>query len=221
MGWVQGRLHQPRSGSKLFGTGEDAHARPPPRSRICCPRPPRPCWRARGRCARKPTPAASCALSCRSRRAAAPTPSRGWSQSSCRKSGARSRDREQGRRRNLDRHRRRREGRARRPYDTAAIGAACGQQVPVRVTAVRSGGRSRADQPVLRLPQHHGGADVFAGAFGAGVHRLRQGQSRQGHLCVVRLWHLGASVRRAVQAAWPASSCATSPIAARGPPSTT
>ena len=40
----------------------------------------------------------------------------------------------------------------------------------------------------------------LAGEDGAGVHRPRQGQSRQGHLCVVRPRHLGASVRRAVQA---------------------
>ena len=49
---------------------------------------------------------------------------------------------------------------------------------------------------------------------------LRQGQSRQGHLCLVRPRHLGASVRRAVQHAWPASSCSTCPIAARGRRST-
>ena len=107
--------------------------------------------------------------------------------------------REQGRRRDLDRHRYRRQGRPGRLHRAAAVDAARGEQISVRDLAVRSGGRSRAGQPDLRLPQRHGGADVVAGAFGAGVHRLRQGQSRQGQLCVVRARHLGASVRRAVQ----------------------
>ena len=91
------------------------------------------------------------------------------------------------------RHRDGREGRSGRLHRAAAIDAARGEQVPVRDAAVRSGRRSRAGQPDLRLPERHGRADVVAGAFGAGVHRLCQGQSGQGQLRVVRPRHLGAS----------------------------
>ena len=53
--------------------------------------------------------------------------------------------------------------------------------------------------------------------IGAGVHRLCQGQSRQGQLCVVRARHLGASVRRAVQQAWPGSKLLHIPYRGAGP----
>jgi len=101
--------------------------------------------------------------------------------------------------RDLDRHRYGRQGGPGRLHRAAAVGAARGQQISVRDLAVRSGGRSRAGLSHLRLPERDGGADVVAGAFGAGVHRLCQGQSRQGQLRIVRTRHLGASVRRAVQ----------------------
>ena len=67
--------------------------------------------------------------------------------------------------------------------------------------ALRPGRRFRAGQPDLRLSQRDGGAGRLAVKDGAGVHRARQGQSGQADLCVVRPRHLGASLRRAVQAA--------------------
>ena len=80
--------------------------------------------------------------------------------------------------------------------------------------------RSRAGVAALRIPQHHGGADLLAGALGHGIHRLRQRQPGQGHVRLLRSRHLGASLRRAVQAHGARSRCCTCPIAAPGPRST-
>ena len=60
---------------------------------------------------------------------------------------------------------------------------------------------------------------VGAGEFAAGARRLRQEQSGQDHVRVVRLWNAAAHARRDVEAARPTSTSSTSPIAARASPS--
>ena len=77
-------------------------------------------------------------------------------------------------------------------------------QIALQEPAVQPRARHHADRRHHAARQHHGGAAVAAGEDRRRVHRLRQGQSGQADLRVVRQRHLGAHVGRAVQVHDPA-----------------
>ena len=72
-------------------------------------------------------------------------------------------------------------------------------QSALQEPAVQPRARHHADRRHHAACQHHGGAAVAAGEDRRRVHRLRQGQSGQAHLRLVRQRHLGPHVGRAVQ----------------------
>ena len=114
--------------------------------------------------------------------------------------GPAGRDREPRRRRRQHRHGRGRPVRARWLHDAAELCRPGDQPLSLSVAVLRSGRRLRAGLADLPAAEHHGGAEFVAGEIGEGLHRLCQGQPGQDHLRLGRHRHLGASVRRIVQA---------------------
>ena len=92
------------------------------------------------------------------------------------------------------------------------------QHLALQASVLRFHPRHRAGREHHAADQHAGGVERHAGQDRPGVHRLLQGQSGQGLLCLVGLWHLGAHVGRIVQGDDPVSTWCMCPIADRRSP---
>ena len=107
------------------------------------------------------------------------------------------RHRQSRRRRRHRRHARAREGRSRRLHHRARLHRhARDRPEPLFQRRLRSAQGLRRDRPDRHRAEHAGGASVVPGQDGSGVHRLRQGQPRQGQLRLGRHRHRQPRLRR-------------------------
>ena len=118
--------------------------------------------------------------------------------------GTAGRHRQPGRRRRQHRRGRRRQESGRRLHDADGHRRhACDQRRPVRAQrtedAVRSGKGFRSRHALRSGAERDGDQSQAAGEFGAGVHRVREGQSRQAQHGLERKRHVDPPVRRALQ----------------------
>ena len=108
------------------------------------------------------------------------------------------RDREQARRRQQHRHRIGHQRRAGRLHRAAGQSRELHQRLALRQPEVQRGSRHRAGRGVQSRAERDDGQQECAGQDGRRVHRLCEGQSRQGESRFVGQRHLRASVRRNV-----------------------